>query len=107
MNKKGQALVEFIIIIPVFVMLMLAVFDYAKIMQARFDLENAENNYDLELADVILNDVNVPDEESLEIIDLEGEKKYILKKNISIYSPVLSVFMGTKYEIRCERVVYE
>ena len=100
MNKKGQALVEFIIIIPIFVMLMLAVFDYAKIMQARFDLET-------KLEDLILNDVNVPDEESLEIIDLEGEKKYILKKNISIYSPVLSVFMGTKYEIKCERVVYE
>ncbi len=100
MNKKGQALVEFIIIIPIFVMLMLAVFDYAKIMQTRFDLETR-------LEDVILNDVNLSNDETLEVMDLEGEKKYILKKNVSIFSPVLSVFMGTKYEIKCERVVYE
>ena len=37
MSKKGQALVEFIIILPVFLMLLLAVFDYVKIIQTKMD----------------------------------------------------------------------
>lgn len=31
MNKKGQALIEFIIILPIFIMMMLAVFDCVRI----------------------------------------------------------------------------
>lgn len=100
MNKKGQALVEFLIIIPIFVMLMLGVFDYAKIMQTRFDLETR-------LEDIILNDVNTSDDEILTTEYSNGEVKYVLSKKVSIFSPVLSVFMGTSYEIKCERVVYE
>ncbi len=100
MNKKGQALVEFIIIIPIFVMLMLAVFDYAKIMQTRFDLETR-------LEDVILNDITPNEDEILTTEYSEDETKYIISKKVSIFSPVLSVFMGTSYEIKCERVVYE
>ena len=100
MNKKGQALVEFIIIIPIFVMLMLAVFDYAKIMQTRFDLETR-------LEDVILNDITPNEDEILTTEHSEDETKYIISKKVSIFSPILSVFMGTSYEIKCERVVYE
>ena len=100
MNKKGQALVEFIIIIPIFIMLILAVFDYVKITQTRFDLET-------KLEDVILNDDSILDSEILTLEHNDGKVKYILSKDITITSPVLSVFMGTKYKITCERVVYE
>ena len=100
MNKKGQALVEFLIIVPVFLMLILAVFDYARIMQTKYDLET-------KMEDIVINDVGYDDDEVLSIDYNEGEKKYTLKKKVSIYSPVLSVFMGTKYEVQCERVVYE
>ncbi len=100
MNKKGQALVEFLIIIPLFVMLFLAVFDYARIMQTKFDMETR-------LEDVILNDQNFDDEMVLNINFEEGKKTYELSKEITIYSPVLSVFMGLNYEIKVERTIYE
>ena len=35
MNNKGQALVEFIIILPIFIMIILVVFDYARIIQTK------------------------------------------------------------------------
>ena len=100
MNKKGQALVEFLIVIPVFVMFVLAIFDYAKIMQTKFDLETR-------LEDVILNDMNTQDDEILTTEYSEGEVKYKITKKVPIFSPFLNVFMGSSYEVTCERVVYE
>ena len=100
MNKKGQALVEFIIVLPLFIMLLLAVLDYARIMQNKFDLET-------KLDDIILNDFTNDGNDNLKIEYLDNEVKYTIKKKIEIFSPVLTVFMGSKYEIECERVVYE
>ena len=40
MNNKGQALVEFIIIIPVLILIILAIFDYSQIIKTRSDLED-------------------------------------------------------------------
>ena len=52
MNKKGQALIEFIIILPIFIMLMLAVFDYVRIYSEKSNLESV-------IEDVILsNELN-------------------------------------------------
>ena len=40
MNKKGQALVEFIIIVPIVVMIFLGIIDYIMIFSAKNNLEN-------------------------------------------------------------------
>ena len=45
-NKKGQALVEFVIILPIFVFMVLTVIDIGKIIFFRNELEN-------EMSDVI------------------------------------------------------
>ncbi len=100
MNKKGQALVEFLIVIPVFVMFVLAIFDYAKIMQTKFALET-------KLEDAILSDTSSGEDTILTTEFSDGEVKYIISKKVDIFSPFLSVFLGSKYEIKCERVVYE
>ena len=44
MNKKGQALIEFIIILPIFIMIMLAVFDYVRIYSEKSNLENVKSS---------------------------------------------------------------
>ena len=48
-NKKGQALIEFIIILPVFVMIMVSVFDYVRIYNEKSMLESV-------IEEVIIND---------------------------------------------------
>ena len=40
MNNKGQALVEFIIIIPVVILIFLAILDYTRIILLRSSLED-------------------------------------------------------------------
>ena len=44
MNKKGQALVEFVIILPIFLMLLFIVIDFGKILFSRIELENLSND---------------------------------------------------------------
>lgn len=100
MNKKGQALIEFIIILPIFIMLMLAVFDYVRIYSEKSNLESV-------IEDVILS--NELNDDNITILkETDDEKtKYTLNKSIDIYSPVISVIIGNKYVVSVSRVIYE
>lgn len=101
MNKKGQALVEFIIVIPVLVLLLLAIVDYARILQTRSSLESV-------MEDVItLENYALPDNLKLGETTNDGEKSYSLKEKIELYSPFLTVIMDNPYTVEVTRVVYE
>lgn len=100
MNKKGQALIEFIIILPIFIMLMLAVFDYVRIYSEKSNLESV-------IEDVILSN-ELKDDNITILKETDDEKtKYTLNKSIDIYSPVISVIIGNKYVVSVSRVIYE
>ena len=101
MNKKGQALVEFIIILPVFLMLVLAVFDYAKIMQAKMDLESSIEEITLNEDYQLNNDIILKTESS------EGIKTYTLSKKIDISSPILSAIISSSYDVKVTRSIHE
>ena len=45
LNKKGQALIEFIIILPIFLILVMGIFDFGNIMYQRYKLENSFDLY--------------------------------------------------------------
>ncbi|MGN1379484.1 MAG: TadE/TadG family type IV pilus assembly protein [Bacilli bacterium] len=100
MNRKGQALIEFIIILPIFIMLMLAVFDYVRIYSEKSNLESI-------IEDVVLsNELNDNNITLLKETD-EDKTKYTLNKSIDIFSPVISVIIGNKYVVSVSRVIYE
>ena len=100
MNRKGQALIEFIIILPIFIMLMLAVFDYVRIYSEKSNLESV-------MEDAILSN-ELKDDNITLLKELDDEKtKYTLNKSIDIYSPVISVIIGDKYVVSVSRTIYE
>ncbi|MDD5865820.1 MAG: TadE/TadG family type IV pilus assembly protein [bacterium] len=100
MNKKGQALIEFIIILPIFIMIMLAVFDYVRIYSEKSNLESV-------MEDVVLSN-ELKDDNITLLKELDDEKtKYTLNKSIDIYSPVISVILGNKYVVSVSRTIYE
>lgn len=100
MNKKGQALIEFIIILPIFIMIMLAVFDYVRIYSEKSNLESV-------MEDAILSN-ELKDDNITLLKELDDEKtKYTLNKSINIYSPVISVIIGDKYVVSVSRTIYE
>ena len=101
MNKKGQALVEFIIILPVFLMLLLAVFDYVKIIQTKMDLESVIEDYSLNEEYELSKDIVLKEETS------EGVKTYTLSKSVEITSPVLIPIISKSYDVKVTRSMYE
>ena len=40
MNRKGQALVEFVLILPIFILILFAVVDFGMILSKKSELEN-------------------------------------------------------------------
>ena len=40
MNRKGQALVEFVLILPIFIMILFVVVDFGMILNKKNELEN-------------------------------------------------------------------
>lgn len=91
-NKKGQALIEFIIILPVFVMIMVSVFDYVRIYNEKSMLESV-------IEEVIIND----DYENNDVDIIKNENNYTVSKEIIIYSPLLTPFLGNNYKVSVER----
>ena len=99
MNKKGQALIEFIIILPIFIMMMLAVFDCVRIYSEKSKLEGI-------LEDVILDSGNYSDI-NVTKNNVNKGTEYVVSKKVDIVSPIVSVVTGNKYNIVVKRIVYE
>ena len=112
MNKKGQALVEFIIILPVFVSMLLGMIDIGKIMFFNNQIESKmddvvsmyENKYDYEkIKKSITKDLN---DTSLKIKEDENYIEFFLEKKVDIITPGLNLIFDNPYNIKVKRVIY-
>ena len=108
-NNKGQALVEFVIIAPVFIMLIMSVIDIGNVMYKKYQLEN-----DLDYI-VDLYRENKSDEIN-KYAKKEGFHTSVaqnglmttitLSKNVKISTPVINLIMSNPYEVIVDRVIY-
>ena len=110
MNKnKGQALVEFIIILPILLLILLGMIDFGNIIYKRYKLESNldvvvdlyEDNRSAELERYLL-------EEEIDVdYKIEGKIiKITLYKDVDIITPGLSLVLDNPYTISVERAVY-
>lgn len=111
-NKRGQALVEFVIILPIFVFMVLAIIDVGKIIYIRNEMENELSNViDLyrnkKTYDEILKEVKISDQDiNLEIKNDDNEKvTFYLKKDVEIVTPGLNVVFDNPYVVEVKRVI--
>ena len=109
-NSKGQALVEFIIILPILLLIIMAIIDLGNIFVKKYSLENdldvISNMYKEERYDGINNYIN---ENNLSIL-YEREEEFIkinISRNININTPILNNILGKKYKIETSKVIYE
>lgn len=105
-NRRGQALVEFVIILPIFILLVLGCIDIGRIMYTKMNLE--EQMSDVvdyykkgktieEIKDKIDND-----------IDIKRNNEYttiLLTKKIDIITPGLQFVFDNPYSIKVERSI--
>lgn len=113
MNKKGQALVEFVIILPVLLMILFVMIDFGLIIYNKSKLENKIND----VVEMISN--NESDEDIKSFINegqnkkttykvIEGENKTIkLFTSVNIITPGLNIVLDNPYKIEVSRVIYD
>lgn len=109
MNRKGQALVEFILILPVILMVFMALIDIGSIFIQKMDLNSSmgtvselyRNADKKELLAYVAKEDLIYDEA------VSGDMvKITLKKNIEVSAPLLSNVLGKNYKIEASKVIY-
>lgn len=102
MNNKGQALVEFVLLIPVIVLLLLAVIDFGLLFHEKMKLENNLNDI------LILEVTEMETYAKKNNIEIKKEEKEItIKKEFNFKTPGLNKLIENPYYIETSGVVYE
>ncbi len=109
MNNKGQALVEFIIIFPILLLILISIIDLGNIIHKKYVLENDLDNIVSMYNSNDYNEIN--DYVSLKEIkiDYETEDKFLtinISKNVNIFSPILIGIWGKDKKIETSRSIY-
>lgn len=107
-NEKGQALVEFILIVPVLALFILGIFDVGNIIYKKYQLEN-QLDY---VVDLYVGGKNIDIQSYLykEKITMNTtmDNSYTtitLSKEISFVTPGASKLFGSAYSIEAERTI--
>lgn len=108
MNNKGQALVEFVLILPVFILILFAVVDFGMIINKKSSLENQS-------VDIIEHVKKNKTEEEIKFlyddidIKIKNEKDYLkvtITSEVDIITPGLNRIFSDPYIVEVERFVY-
>ena len=111
-NQKGQALIEFVLVLPVLILLIFAFIDLGRIILENNRLENIttiaiskykENNQ----YDEVLSYIKKMGYEDIELSITREDNllKINVNKNIDIITPGLDKILGSSFDIEVERVV--
>lgn len=109
-NKKGQALIEFVLILPVFLLMIMGTIDLGNIIYKKYSLEG-KMDYVVDLykneSEVKLN--NYLKEENLNL-NLNQKTTYTeitLVDNTKVSTPILKEIIGNNYKVEVKRTIYE
>ncbi len=102
-NKKGQALVEFILILPILILIILAFIDISRLTIVKTHLESL-------LASVDIDDLTIEDKEyDIEVTSSkEGENTIIeLKSCLDVATPGLGKILGEPSCVKASKIIKE
>lgn len=108
MNRKGQALVEFVLILPVFILILFSIVDFGMILNKKNELENIS----VDIVEMLKNDDNINDIKSLYPdvnIVINSDDKYtkiVISSDVDIMTPGLNRILGDPYNVTVERVSF-
>ena len=114
-NKKAQALVEFILILPILIIILFSIIDFGNIYLTKSDLESKlniatdvlkssadANTLDNDIENAIGdNKINI----NLAFDDINGYLKITLTKDIKTITPGLNLIIGYPYKASVERTM--
>ena len=109
--KKGQALVEFIIILPIFLFIILGVIDMGRIFYTKIILEEQISDV-IKMYEAGNSEDKIKKELNLDkdiVLEKENDKDYInyvISKNIEIITPGLNLIFDNPYKLVVTRSIY-
>ena len=109
MKKQGQALIEFIIILPIIIVFLLAIVDFGIIFTKKNTLENTldevvelkKNNQEEKINSLINNNIQ------MDIKINDGKSEIILIENYNVMTPGLNLILDNPFEIKVSRVILD
>ena len=105
MNRKGQALVEFVLILPIFIMILFSIVDFGMIFNKKNELENIS----IDIMNLYNNKIEEIQKEYPKVdIKLTNEEKYTIVEistKVNIITPGLNRVLGNPYIVKVERKI--
>lgn len=107
--NKGQALVEFIIILPVLMLIVLGMVDFGNIIYKKYTLEKDldtivdfyQGNRTQDMTDYVSNNQLT--------LNIDSSEEYVtiyLSERVSIHTPGLNRILNSPFKIETKRVIY-
>ena len=111
-NRKGQALIEFVIILPVIIILIFSFIDFGRIILENNRLENLSTNVINRYEQTgnyeeVLQYIKKMGYENVKL-SIKKETNILtikLEKNIDIITPGLDIFLKDPYMVKVERII--
>lgn len=112
-NKKGQALVEFIIILPVLIMLFFGAIDFGRVIIRKNELESItgdvislyKDGSSFEELEKFLKENNKNN--SLKVKNKDNKYiEFILESSVDFITPGLNKILGSSFKATTSRVIY-
>ena len=116
-NRKAQALIEFVLILPILIMIIFSIIDFGNIYVTKSILENKiddayqvlkESTDTINLYNDIEQVVNKDSNDIKVVLVFDDEKELItvsLTKDIKTITPGLNLILGYPYKVKTERVI--
>lgn len=107
MNRKGQALVEFVLILPVFLLILFCIVDFGNVLNSKNKLENDSSD----MVRLMVNGEDIDsfkDSYNVNVIVNNYNNKYkriVFSREVKIITPFLDRFLGNPCIVKVERVV--
>ncbi len=108
MNKKGQALVEFVLVFPIFLIIVCTIIELGSINYQKLKLEDElETVVNMYLREEDTSNYIESNNLKMEVKNEDEQVKIELVKKIKIVTPVLKSIYSSNYEVKTERVFYD
>lgn len=117
-NTTAQALIEFVLVLPILIMLLFSIIDFGTILIKKSELENkineayeaARNTVDgTNLYENVENAINKDGNDDIKVeITLDNNSNYMqirLTSDVVVITPGLNLILGSPYKASAERVV--
>ena len=108
MNRRGQALVEFVLILPVFLLILFTIVDFGNFLAKKNQLETESTDIVLLLKNGKSAEEVAKSYSKIKIEESVFEEKYNkikISENITLINPLLYKILGNPCIVEVERIV--